>query len=273
MVRSLWHEEEYQQGLQDVGASHAVHAIPPSVVLNDAARNGTHKVNLFWITVRPFRLVLSPPVAFGTILYMTCISWLVLIAVTISQIFSLPPYNFSVEHVGLTNLSSFVASVLASIVAQPLSDGLAVYMAKRNGGVYEPEFRLPLVLSYLIFTAVGFFVWGESAFRADPWPVPVIVGLGFINFGIILTTTGVAAYVVDCHRELAGETFALLGFVTKVFAMGVSFYVNDWLISSGIRNAFFTLGGITAGLALTAAPMYVWGKRSRSWYHRHFAFH
>lgn len=137
----------------------------------------------------------------------------------------------------------------------------------------EPEFRLPLVLSYLIFTAVGFFVWGESAFREDPWPVPVIVGLGFINFGIILTTTGVAAYVVDCHRELAGETFALLGFVTKVFAMGLSFYVNDWLISSGIRAAFFTLGGITAGLALTAAPMYVWGKRSRSWYHRHFAFH
>ena len=96
----------------------------------------SHKVNLFWITVRPFRLVLSPPVVWGTILYMTCISWLVLIAVTISQIFALPPYNFSVEHVGLTNLSSFVASVLAAAVAQPLSDGIAVYMSKRNGGVY-----------------------------------------------------------------------------------------------------------------------------------------
>ena len=45
MVRSLWHEEEYQQGLQDVGASHTIHAIPPSVVLNDVARDGTHKVN------------------------------------------------------------------------------------------------------------------------------------------------------------------------------------------------------------------------------------
>ncbi len=96
----------------------------------------SHKVNLFWITIRPFKLVLSPPVFWGTILYMTCISWLVLIAVTISQIFGLPPYNFSVEHVGLTNLSSFVASVLAAAVAQPLSDGIAVYMAKRNGGVY-----------------------------------------------------------------------------------------------------------------------------------------
>lgn len=96
----------------------------------------SHNVNLFWITIRPFKLILSPAVTWGTILFMTCISWLVLIAVTMSQIFSAPPYNFTVGQVGLTNLSSFVASVLASIVAQPLSDGLAVYMAKRNGGVY-----------------------------------------------------------------------------------------------------------------------------------------
>lgn len=108
----------------------------------------SHKVSLFWITIRPFKLVLSPPVAWGAILYTTCISWLVLIAVTISQIFALPPYNFSVEHVGLTNLSSFVASVLAACVAQPLSDGIAVYMAKRNGGVYGKCFHFILPLKF-----------------------------------------------------------------------------------------------------------------------------
>jgi MFS family permease len=96
----------------------------------------SHKVNLFWITLRPFKLVTSVAIVYGTILFMTAISWLVMIAVTISLIFSSPPYNFTVSQVGLTNLSGFVASVLGTLVAQPLSDGLAVYLSKRNGGVY-----------------------------------------------------------------------------------------------------------------------------------------
>lgn len=118
----------------------------------------------------------------------------------------------------------------------------------------EPEFRLPLALSYVIFSAVGFFVWGQSVYAAEPWAVPVIVGLGLINLGVQLTTTAIAAYLVDAHRQVSGEAFALLGFVTKVFCMGLTFYITDWLVTSGIRNAFFTLGGITAALGLSSIP-------------------
>ncbi|TVY93179.1 putative MFS-type transporter [Lachnellula willkommii] len=233
----------------------------------------SHEVNLFWITLRPFRLVTSVAIVYGIVIFTTAISWLVMIAVTISLIFSSPPYNFSVAQVGLTNLSGFVASVLGTLVAQPLSDGLAVYMSKRNQGVYEPEFRLPIVIFYFLFTGVGFFVWGEASYKQERWPVPVIVGLGMINFGIQLSTTGVLAYMVDSHRELAGESFALLGFVSKTFAMGLAFYISDWLLTSGIRNAFFTLGGITTGLTLLTIPMYIFGKRLRSWHHIHFPIH
>ena len=42
--------------------------------------------------------------------------------------------------------------------------------------------------------------------------------MGLINLGVQLGTTGVVAYVVDCHREQASEAFA---------AMNVSF-PNFW---------------------------------------------
>jgi hypothetical protein len=96
----------------------------------------SNKVPFFWITVRPFQLILSPVAVYCTIIYTTCIAWIVLIAVTISQIFSAPPYNFTVEQVGATNVSSFVASMLGALVAQPLSDGMAVYLSRLNGGVF-----------------------------------------------------------------------------------------------------------------------------------------
>jgi hypothetical protein len=100
--------------------------------------------------------------------------------------------------------------------------------------------------TYLIFTGAGFFAWGQSLYNEDPWPIPVTVCLGLINLGVQLGTTGIVTYVVDCHREQAAEAFAIMNFVKN----------------------FFAFGGITMGVALLTVPMYVLGKRARSWTHR-----
>ncbi|KAJ5376928.1 cycloheximide resistance protein, partial [Penicillium cosmopolitanum] len=210
----------------------------------------------FWNTlIRPFYLIASPAVLWAVLLFTTCISWLVGISLTLSQIFSAPPYDFSVVGVGATNLSSFVASVLGTLAAGPLIDGLVTRMSRMNGGIFEPEFRLPIMVTYLLFTSTGFFAWGQSSYAQDPWPVPVIVCLGLINFGVQLGTTGVVTYVVDCHREKAGEAFAAMNFIKNLFAFGLSFYINDWIDNQGVRNCFFTIGGITMGVTLFTIPM------------------
>jgi hypothetical protein len=85
---------------------------------------------------RPFLMLLSPVVVWATLLFGSCISWLVLISITLSQIFSAPPYNFSVGAVGATNMSSFVASFLGTLAAGPLVDGLVRYMARMNKGTF-----------------------------------------------------------------------------------------------------------------------------------------
>jgi hypothetical protein len=86
----------------------------------------------------------SPAVLWATLLFTTCISWLVGISITLSQIFSAPPYNFSVSAVGLTNLSSFVASLLGTLIAGPLIDGVVRRMSLKNGGTFG-MFHLPFV--------------------------------------------------------------------------------------------------------------------------------
>lgn len=91
----------------------------------------------FWRTlIRPFFFLGSPMVSWATLLFTTCISWLVLISITLSQIFSAPPYNFSITAVGASNLSSFVATLIATALAGPLIDGLAKFMSKRNKGIF-----------------------------------------------------------------------------------------------------------------------------------------
>ncbi|KEF58952.1 uncharacterized protein A1O9_03795 [Exophiala aquamarina CBS 119918] len=226
-------------------------------------------ISLLSTTIRPFVLLASPAVLWATLLFTTCISWLVAISITLSQIFSAPPYNFSVASVGATNVSSFVASIIGTAIAGPAVDGIVKRMSKRNHGVFEPEFRLPIMVTYLLFTATGFFGWGQAAYAQDPWPIPVIVCMGLINLGVQLGTTGVVAYVVDCHREQAGEAFAAMNFIKNMFAFGMTFYINNWIAVQGVRDCFFTIGGITAACTLTSIPMYIYGKRARSWVARH----
>lgn len=119
----------------------------------------------------------------------------------------------------------------------------------------EPEFRLPIMVTYVLFTATGFFGWGQAAHDGAPWPIPVVVCLGLINLGVQLGTTSVVTYVVDCHREQAGEAFAVMNFIKNFFAFGLTFYLNGWVASQGVRNVFFVIGGITIGVTLLTIPM------------------
>lgn len=91
----------------------------------------------FWRTlILPFFMLASPIVLWGTLLFTTGISWLVLISITLSQIFSAPPYNFSVAAVGAANMSPFVATLIGTVAAGPLIDGVAKYMSARNKGIF-----------------------------------------------------------------------------------------------------------------------------------------
>lgn len=111
------------------------------------------------------------------------------------------------------------------------------------------------MVTYLAFTATGFFAWGQTLHEGAPWPLPVILCLGFINFGVQLGTTGVVTYIVDCHRQQAAEAFAAMNFIKNLFAFGMTFYVNDWIASLGVRDCFYTIGGITIGVTLLTIPM------------------
>jgi hypothetical protein len=86
--------------------------------------------------------------------------------------------------------------------------------------------------------------------------------------GVQLGTTSVVTYVSDCHREQSSEAFAIMNFIKNLFAFGLTFYANDWIAVQGVRNAFMVIGGTTVAVTLTTIPMYIFGKKARSWVYR-----
>jgi hypothetical protein len=80
--------------------------------------------------------------------------------------FTLPPYNFSSSGVGLLNIPTFIGSILGGFFGGQLSDYSIQWLARRNGGVYEPEMRLWLALPSVVIIPAGYFMFGLSVSQA-----------------------------------------------------------------------------------------------------------
>lgn len=144
--------------------------------------------NLLRIVLRPFGMLLFPQVLYGFITYGLSTSWLVVMISVLAQLFTGPPYNFSVSDVGLISIAALVASLLG-FVAGPMNDYTVKKLARLNKGVYEPEFRLFLNVLTLILGVVGFFGFGATLNNQAPWAGPVVLYgviyfcMSFLNIG------------------------------------------------------------------------------------------
>lgn len=122
---------------------------------------------LFIHIYRPFILLFTfPGVAFVALVYGSQLAWLAILLNVQAIYFTLPPYNFSSSGVGLLNIPTFIGSILGGFFGGQLSDYSIQWLARRNGGVYEPEMRLWLALPTILITPAGYFMFGLSVPQA-----------------------------------------------------------------------------------------------------------
>src|SRR5277367_6307394 len=57
--------------------------------------------------------------------------------------------------VGLLYIAPFIGGVLGSSISGKVSDIVCRWMTRHNGGIFEPEFRLVMVIPVAIATVIG----------------------------------------------------------------------------------------------------------------------
>jgi MFS family permease len=127
---------------------------------------------------------------------------------TYSTYMTLPPYNFGPSGIGLMGLPSFIGVMIGAAITGPASDWLIVRLARRNGGVYEPEMRLWLMLLSTPFLAAGYVIFGVGLDKGWGWPV-VCVGLGLASFGSAAPMALTLTYLTDAYTEVGGVLLAI----------------------------------------------------------------
>jgi hypothetical protein len=171
-----------------------------------------NKDNWFKVAIRPFILFAYPAVLWSAMVYSLSVGWLIVLSETVAVIYkNKTSYNFNSLQTGLVYISPFIGGILGTVVAGKISDYIVRFMARRNDGVYEPEFRLVMAIPVAIATTIGLMGFGWSAQERDAWIVPTFF-FGVISFGCTLGSTTAITFCVDSYRQYAGEALVTLNF-------------------------------------------------------------
>jgi hypothetical protein len=217
------------------------------------------------VAIRPFILLSYPAVAFSSLIYACSVGWLIVISESVAVIYRGNYYKFNALQAGLIYIGPFVGGVLGTAVAGKFSDVVVKAMARRNHGLYEPEFRLVMMIPVAISTGIGLIGFGWSAQDHDAWIVPTVF-FSVVSFGCALGSTTSITFVVDSYRQYAGEALVSLNFSKNVFhGLVFSLFFTHWLEADGSRMVYVWVAVIQLVATLFAIPMYIYGKRMRMW--------
>ena len=171
--------------------------------------------------VRPLILFAYPAVLWSSMVYALSVGWLIVLSEAVAEIYrNKDSYNFSALTTGLVYISPFIGGILGTAVAGKVSDLIVRTMTRRNGGIYEPEFRLVMALPIAITTAMGLMGFGWSAHEKDQWIVPTVF-FGILSFGCCLGSTTSITFCVDSYRQYAGEALVTLNFCKSMSSLPI----------------------------------------------------
>lgn len=132
----------------------------------------THE-SLFKMGLRPFGLIVLPPVFWAALVQAATIGFLVAVTSNVDVAFE-EAYGFEAYQVGLC----FIAAIIGSLVGIPaggqLGDWVADALTKRNGGIREPEMRLPAISLATITAPLALILYGVGIEQKLHWMCPTI---------------------------------------------------------------------------------------------------
>lgn len=196
---------------------------------------------MFYMMIRPLFIFFHfPNVVYAGFLYGSNLCMYLVQNATMGLILTSYPYNFSPLAVGCSFLSLFVGCFLGWLWVGFLGDKSAIYFARRNQGIREPEQRLWILLVSGSIGVGGLFVWGVGAAHEVHF-MGLMIGMVMVSFAIVSGSSAAIGYCVDCFKDIAGETLILVMIIRNTMGFGMSYGITPWLVATGLQNTFIAV--------------------------------
>ncbi|KAL2813439.1 major facilitator superfamily domain-containing protein [Aspergillus granulosus] len=212
-------------------------------------------------TYQPFLIMFSiPAVFYMAVEYGIMTACTTVPVTTLSSVMTLPPYNFGSAQIGLMGVPPFLGTCLGAIICGPLSDKLVLYLARRNGGIFEPEMRLWLCLVFAPFVPAGLFMFGIGLDKGAHWLLPAF-GLGLSAFGIVPVGSAALTYLTDAYTDIIADAVVAVTFTRNAISTIFVFALQPWVDRVGL-NWFYVTFGLIGVLVLMGNLVFIYFGKS-----------
>ncbi|CAH0025421.1 unnamed protein product [Clonostachys rhizophaga] len=171
-------------------------------------------------------------------------------------------YGLKSSQTGMSMLSFSIGSFIGLFICNRSVDRIYVHLTKANGGVGQPEYRLPLMILAAVLAPFGLLLYGWSA----EFGLPLWVFLfSFSSMGMILLMAflPLSAYVVDAFGPYAAS--AMTGLIVLRCLMGslLPLSTTPLVENYGFGRAFSVISLVSAALAPIPVVIMIYGQKLR----------
>ncbi|KDE04372.1 hypothetical protein MVLG_05164 [Microbotryum lychnidis-dioicae p1A1 Lamole] len=177
-----------------------------------------------------------------------------------------PPYNWAEKWTGLASAGQIVVSFLLLPLVGVLGDRLVTYMARRNGGVHEPEVRL-MTLAFPTIIGVFCAVLFGYAF-SHPYKVhwfAILFSYAGVYFAFIAASVAGLTYLLDAYPTRSGSVLTLVCGCRGLISFGMTYSLTPTTDRLGHFAAYGMYAGVMGALGIGGFCLYLFGKRLRLW--------
>jgi hypothetical protein len=220
--------------------------------------------NYFKLLIKPIPLFLFPAVFYGVVINGFHFVGMLAMALLGVDILTAPPYKLKPSQLGMTHIPTLVVSFIFSPISGILADWVAKYLSRKNKGIFEPEFRLWLMLICVPLATTSFIGYGYAVYQKRPlWVLLFYQGLQASS--VPFASQAAMTYVLDCHPRDSNPAFVAIHFSKTVFVFIATSKMRGWLEQAGPRQVFNTLAVVNLLVSSLTIPAYIYGKRFRSY--------
>ncbi|TVY90092.1 MFS transporter [Lachnellula willkommii] len=210
----------------------------------------THSpVHVLWTGfMRPLKMLFKSPIVFLLSLYMAVVYGLLYLLFTTITTVYIETYGWRPEMCGLAYIG--------------LGGGFFGGILVANGGVFEPEMRLPACIFFACFIPISFFWYGWAADKAVHWIVPIL-GLIPFGFGMMGIFIPIQTYIIDSFPSFAASGVAALTVSRSLFGAFLPLAGPPMYSALGLGWGNSVLGFVALGLIPAPLLIYTFGGRIR----------
>lgn len=213
-----------------------------------------------WIPIKMFAYPITEFAAF-------VVSWsassFLTINLTQSQAFAAPPYNYSSQTIGFFNFAILIGAIIGLFSNGWLSDWFAARLTRRNGGIREPEMRLPTLIPFVLIMLLGNFVVAFGFQYKWPWQAIVVIGFACAGIQVAAIPAIATTYAIDSYKPVAGSIMVMITVNKNVWGYGFSKFITPWVEEQGFVPPIMLNMCLIFLWCSFGIVFYIFGKRLR----------